>query len=586
MSSLHRFFYTVLAAFLCVSVWAPAESMPPTAPATAFRITGVVLNSVDGSPVAHCHLSASLELRGRGQGPGPGPRRQFPSAEGVDADEHGRFSLSVNSAGSWQLTATALGYVSQAFDQHENYSSAVVLTSAIPVIDLVFRLPPESSIRGEVLDEAGEAVRNARVGLLSQQLPGPGDRTDPFRVRAFTQTDDRGMYEFANLSPGQYRVMVEARPWYANTNQSGRFNTLPARSTDAVASLDPSLDMTYQLTWFPGVGDSSQAETLALRAGDTRRADFHLVPIPAVHLRILPPPPNDQGGTRTTPIYPVLERMDGGMPGNGFAQSSITTTAQGQIDVAGLAPGLYRVRIPEQNSEARSALVEISGESTRVLDFNTASSATANVTVHFDGADGDERPFGVELSDPATGQRFSPFGGGRPMPVGMRRGQQSPKTQDLTFQVPPGRYEVNLFGRGEIFLTGLSAQGADVLGRFITVNEGNVNLTLHTASGRASVTGIANLQGLPSVGAMVLLIPAGLDDPGSFTTVVRDQTNTDGSFELQNVVPGQYILVAIDRGWNVNWKDPSTLTRYLAQGIPLDIRSNANLKQNIDTKAP
>jgi hypothetical protein len=85
---------------------------------------------------------------------------------------------------------------------------------------------------------------------------------------------------------------------------------------------------------------------------------------------------------------------------------------------------------------------------------------------------------------------------------------------------------------------------------------------------------------------MVLLIPAGLDDPGSFTTVARDQTNTDGSFELQNVVPGQYILIAIDRGWNVNWNDRSTLRNYLTQGVPLDLRSNASVKQNIDAQAP
>lgn len=583
MRSLHRFvrLAIVVAALICSRIVA-AEPAPPVSPATAFRITGVVLNSVDGSPVPHCHLSASLEMRGRG--PGPGPRRQFPAAEGVDSDEHGHFSLSVSSAGSWQLTATALGYVSQAYDQHENYSSAVVLTNATPVVDLVFRLPPESSIRGEVRDEAGEAVRNARVDLLSQQLPSPGDKTDPFRVRALTQTDDRGMYEFANLPPGQYRVMVEARPWYANSNQSRRFNPTPA-TTDTTASLDPSLDMTYQLTWFPGVGDSSQAETLALRAGDERRADFHLVPIPAIHLRIVPPP-NEQGATRAAPIYPVLERMDVGVPGNGLTQSSISTTPQGQIDVGGLAPGLYRVRVPEQNSQGRTALVQVTDGSARVLDFNSAAEATSNINVHFDGADSDERAFGVELTDPTSGQRFSLAGGGRPMAMGPRRGQQMSQPQELTLQVPPGRYEVNLFGRGEAYLTGISAQGADVAGRFITVHEGNVTLTLHTASGRAKVTGIASQEGAPSAGAMVLLIPAGLDDPGSFATVARDQTNTDGSFELQNVVPGQYILVAIDHGWSVNWKDPSTLTSYLSQGVPLDIRSNASVKQNLEAKTP
>lgn len=581
MTSLSRLLKSagVSVGFLCVGMLA-AEGAAPVSPAAAFRITGVVLNSVDGSPVSRCHLTASLEQQGRGSGP---RRRQFPASEGVDADEHGRFSLSVPSAGSWQLTADALGYVSQAYDQHENYSSAVILTNAAPVVDLVFRLPPESSIRGEVRDEAGEAVRNARVGLLSQQLPNPGETTDPFRARAFTQTDDRGMYEFANLPPGKYRVMVEARPWYANTNQSRRFN-VPVASPEANASLDPSLDVTYQLTWFPGVDDALQAETLALRAGDDRRADFHLVPIPAIHLRIVPPP-TEQSSARTVPIFPVLERVDVGVPGNGIPQN-ISTLPQGQIDVGGLAPGLYRVRIPGQNMEPRSALVEVSSGSSRVLDFNAAASATANITVHLDGEDADERPFGIELTDPATGQRFSPFGSSRPMPIGMRRGQQPPQPQDTTFQVPPGQYEVSLLGRGESYLTGVSAQGADVSGRFVTVHEGNATLNLHTASGRARITGIATLHGTPSVGAMVLLIPAGLDDPGSFTTVARDQTNTDGSFELQNVVPGQYILIAIDRGWNVNWNDRSTLRNYLTQGVPLDLRSNASVKQNIDAQAP
>ena len=85
---------------------------------------------------------------------------------------------------------------------------------------------------------------------------------------------------------------------------------------------------------------------------------------------------------------------------------------------------------------------------------------------------------------------------------------------------------------------------------------------------------------------MVLLVPAGLDNPGSFTAVVRDQTNTDGSFELPNVIPGQYILIVIEHGWNVNWSDPSTLRRYLMQGVPLDVRVAANIKQDVDAQAP
>jgi hypothetical protein len=85
---------------------------------------------------------------------------------------------------------------------------------------------------------------------------------------------------------------------------------------------------------------------------------------------------------------------------------------------------------------------------------------------------------------------------------------------------------------------------------------------------------------------VILLVPAGLEDPESFTTLARDQTNTDGSFDLEDVVPGQYILIAIDRGWGVNYSDPSTLRNYLTQGVPMDLRSGSRVKQNIDAQSP
>jgi uncharacterized GH25 family protein len=554
-----------------------AEAPLPAPPVTPYQITGVVVNSLTGTPVPRSHLTPSLAQQNRG------PKRQFPSSDGVDADERGRFSIALPSAGAWDLTVSAPGYVSEAYDQHDNYSSAIVLTATAPAMEIVFRLPPEASIRGLVLDEAGEAVRNARVGLLSREVQGPGQSAEQFRFRNSTQTDDRGAYEFANLIPGKYRVLVDAKPWYAASTQARRSGS--STTVESAQPLDPSLDVTYQQTWFPGVDDQAQAETIALRAGDDRRADFHLVPIPAIHLRIVPPS-TEQNGNRSFQAFPALERVDTGGMGFGFAQSAVTNLPQGQVDVGGLAPGLYRVRIPQQNSEPRTALVEVTAGSARVLDMNAATVAVANVTVRLDGADSDERPFGVELIEAETGQHFPPLGGGRPFPPNARRGPPMRQAREISFQVPPGRYEVTLFGRGEAYLTGISAQGAETSGRFVTLHDGEATLTLHTTSGRATVVGTAKTNGKPSVGAMVLLVPAGLDDPASLTAVVRDQTNTDGSFDLLNVIPGQYILIAIDHGWNVNWTDPSTLRGYLMQGIPLDIRGAANIKQDVDAQAP
>lgn len=545
----------------------------PPALAPVYRITGVVISSLGEAPIPHAHLSATAVTQSRG-----GAR--FPSSGNTtDADEHGRFNLTVPSSGAWHLTASAPGFATQALDQHDLYSSAVVLTASEPTINLRFRLPPESEITGTVLDEAGEAVRNARVTLQSRPALSPDSKSPLFQSRMTAMTDDRGVYSFGDLSAGDYRILVDAKPWYSLATQPRRFplsfNDLPP---------DSSLDVTYQLTWFPGVDDPEQAEILSLRPGENRRADFHLVPIPAVHLQF-PSPVQTEGG-RNTPAFPFLERIDatGNAPG-GFGQ---TVGRGGQIDVGGLAPGLYRMRLQGQDRNSQASIIEISPGSSRIVDVSAVSAPVANILISVDDKE-EDRSAGVELRNVETGRRFSSFESNSFVQAGLRRNplERKPEVpQQMNIQVPPGKYEVQLTGRRNTYLMRMTAKGGEVSGRLLTVNAGDVVLTLHTATGFASISGIVNVDGRPVVGAMVLLVPAGLGDPNSLNFFLRDQTNTDGSFDINSILPGPYILVAIDHGWDINWKDPSTLARYLVQGIPLDLHPNATLKRDIPVQMP
>jgi hypothetical protein len=239
-------------------------------------------------------------------------------------------------------------------------------------------------------------------------------------------------------------------------------------------------------------------------------------------------------------------------------------------------------------------LIEVNANSARTLDLSTPSRDMARITVHVEGiADSDsnsrtERGGGVQVTlidtDTHRGS-FSSSGnqGGGP---GLGRRDAKDPSADRVLEVPPGRYEVVLQGRQNIFLTGLTAKGAEAAGRYVTVGAGESTLTVHAASGRASLSGVAMLDGKPSVGAMVLLVPITIEDPNSITLLRQDQTNTDGSFDLANIIPGQYILIAIDHGWQINWGDPSTLRRYLMQGVPVELKSSAIVKQNVTAQAP
>jgi hypothetical protein len=513
--------------------------------------------------------------------------RQFPPpADSVEADEQGHFSITLPSAGSWHLIASARGFVTQTYDEHEAFSSAIVLTAESPTIDLHFRLSPEASISGVVLDEAGEAVRNAQISLQNVPPLSPGGPQALGGTRAITQTDDRGRYELANLSPGGYRLTVQARPWYATASPQGGGGGTP---------LEPSLDVAYPLTWFPGSNDAALAETIILQAGDSRQADFHLVPIPSIHLHITSQSRSSPAtGERVSPAFPMVQQISSGGGAPGFVPVTTHQDAQGQFDVGGLTPGLYQVRLAMPNQEGHSTMVEVTSNSARTLDLNAPSRDMARVTIRFDGiADGGAGPgegrngaLQVNLIDVDTRRgSFSSLGdeGGSVNPG--RRGQRD-QVADRTIEVPPGRYEVVLQGRPNVFLTGLGAKGAEVSGRYVTVPAGESTLTVHIASGRASLSGIATLGKKPVAGAMVLLVPITIEEPDSITFLRQDQTNTDGSFDLANVIPGRYILVAIDHGWQINWGDRSTLRRYLTQGVPVELKSSAVAKQNVDAQAP
>jgi hypothetical protein len=109
---------------------------------------------------------------------------------------------------------------------------------------------------------------------------------------------------------------------------------------------------------------------------------------------------------------------------------------------------------------------------------------------------------------------------------------------------------------------------------------------VHVASGRTNLSGIATLAEKPAVGAMILLVPITIEEPDSIGFLRQDQTNTDGSFDIGSVIPGRYILVAIDRGWQINWGDRSTLRRYLTHGVPIELKPSASMKQNIVAQTP
>ena len=255
----------------------------------------------------------------------------------------------------------------------------------------------------------------------------------------------------------------------------------------------------------------------------------------------------------------------------------------GTADAEGLSPGLYKVSWPD--SGGHSTLIQITPNSPHSMDLSSGS-AGVHVSFHVEGAasiNAEQITF-IDINNPenvfsSSGVSFMGRGG--------RRGNSQARGQgsELSVDLLPGRYSVHLAASPDTYLASISATGAEVSGRTVTVH-GDASLVLHVTSGKSTVSGFVRYQGKPSVGAEVLLIPATFGEPESITTVRRNQSNTDGSYQLPAIIPGQYILIAIDHGWQVNWNDLATLRGYLLHGVPLDLKSGTNVKQEIAAQAP
>jgi hypothetical protein len=140
--------------------------------------------------------------------------------------------------------------------------------------------------------------------------------------------------------------------------------------------------------------------------------------------------------------------------------------------------------------------------------------------------------------------------------------------------VAPGNWSLAAGGNGATLpiLSVATEKGAQA-GDRITVRDQPLELTLTIGDHLGQVAGFARKNGNGMGGAMVVLVPT---DQGQLESLARrDQSDSDGSFLMRDVVPGRYTVVAIEDGWKLNWADPGVLTRYLPGGTAVTVGTSS-----------
>lgn len=525
---------------LMVSSVATAQQSRVTNSSTpVYRISGAVVDAASNSPLPKTEMFCA-EMGDRAK------------VTRVVAGPTGRFAFESLPPGKYSISAQRRGYPAQAYDQHEFFATAIAVGPNLDSEHLVFRMTPASSIRGVVKDENEEPVRNAQVHLIRSGLR---DGDDSPGVVNQEQTDDTGSFRFPGLQSGSYYLAVIARPWYVDyappSNRGGLVQcagTCTPVNNDMPERLrDPRFDVAYPVTFYPGVTDFSSAAPLVVSAGERAEANIVLRTVRTARVRI-----HVAAGVPSVSLRLAVPEIFVPL---GFNQSDRTA------EINGLAPGQYLLQVegrdPESNAPSYHFEQQINVSGDTDID---ASAALAPVTVT-----GVIVPQFAALPEKASLQ----IGGASVLNIPL-----SPDKLTFEGSLLPGLYFVNLMNTPGLFVGAVS--GASMSnGRLLIPDIGPVKLRIVVSGGPAKIDGIARENGIGAGGVMVLLVP---DDMQNTALVRRDQSDSDGTFTLSNVVPGTYTVVAIRDGWTLKWHDPAVLRRYLASGTRIMVEPHDNLK--------
>jgi 5-hydroxyisourate hydrolase-like protein (transthyretin family) len=532
---------SVLRCFVALAVGMAVLCTPPFVaavssdiPVGGYQVSGTVVNKIGGHPLAGARVVV-------------GDTRNRDRVVWMVTAEDGRFTFHIP-AGKFSLGAEKRGFLTTSYKQHEQFSTAIVTGAGFDTESLVIQLAPNAVLKGKVMDEAGEPVRNATVTVYRESR-----ESGISQIRAVLQstTNDQGTYEATPLDDGTYFVCVTAKPWYAvhGTPSPGAEGTLPT-------AVDSSLDVAYPTTYYGDVTESDDATPIPIRGGDKVEADIHVGPVAALHLKLRVPADGSQRFVRPMffkPSFDGMERVETGQ---------MMEFAPGQIEITGIPAGRYTLRAfaPPNTALPEPTEVELSSTSSE-LDMSSGNPTST-----------------VKVKLQVVGETKVPV----PLRVAMRNNKGrvaqvrpvSAEGEAIFTNVSSGEYGFTAGSPNEPYSVRIASANGGAEGLKLNVAPGSsLEVALSLVGGEVTVEGVAQRAGKPFSGAMVVLVPKDPEAKRQFFR--RDQSDMDGTFSLLQVFPGTYTVIAIEDGWDLDWAKPEVLSQHTKHAQTIVVASQA-----------
>jgi len=523
---------------------APAQSVSSTNTKKNF-IHGVVINGVTREPIGYALVFS--------------PDNRF----GTMTDDQGRFELAfpqstagrvaganevysidgaVYDIGSYSMFGSMLKARKPGFLESENGSPMANDPPVVQGVDVTIKLMPEALIVGRVVLPSSNAYDRIGVELYKRQI----SEGRPHWIRAgFVNTRSNGEFRFADLRPGTYKLF-----------------------TQELLDRDPLLFdprgpvYGYPPVYFPNAGNFQTAGSIQLTPGATFQAELSPVRQPYYPVKVpISNGPADEG------VQVAVAAQ--GRKGPGFSLGY--NDREQRIEVS-LPDGTYLIEAssfgPKGATGSTTITVKGTGLEGSLMTLVPHISVRLEVKLEFRSGDPDNSSNQNVRREGQRGRqtvnvRLEPldeFGSGNTPQL---RPPTSPDDDSLVFEnVPPGRYWVRV-DSSQGFAAAVASGSIDLLRMPLTVGTGAsllVEVTMRddgaevsgTVEGLGDTALSAQNAAAQSGGSFVISHPIQayvycIPLPDTSGEVRQGFVMWDGKFDLSQVPPGAYRVLAFDR---------------------------------------
>ena len=311
--------------------------------------------------------------------------------------------------------------------------------------------------------------------------------------------------------------------------------------------------------------DPASASQIALNEGQDFTADFTLNPVPALHVRV-----NHVNADPDKPTTATLQQRIFGTTINQMWLRQVPV--DDSVEIRGVTPGKYVLEIESYDASRskRSTVVNLTDD-TELDPATTSAVMPIHGVVRMEGGLNLGQQAYVRLWNSRTDEVMDSQIGDK--------GQINFDSDFLT----PGKYSVFAMRGENSIVSGLRATGAQVTGQTIQITGGNpVELEISMSNTLAKINGTAQRDGKPVAGAMILLVPEAAEI--NLPKFRRDQSDSDGTYTLRDVLPGRYRMLAIDDGWGLEWANLSLLKKRLEHAQKIEVQANKAYQTVIDVE--